>query len=241
MPAVRRHQAFIDIAGVVPCEGGWLVLPGRVAGVTVSAENAFVVPKLRYVLEYRPSFSFAAYAVPFGFPDESVEPYRRCDRLAREVLGWPRSASLAPVPSRQALFADSFDDARRLEPWMRPTDRTRFARLHEVAAEIQPFHTRSNYSAHPELSFAQMNGDHGLVRSPWSEEGQTERLALVRAAMRGVDDVVGRTPPDGAEVKQMLDAAAMLWTARRASGRAIARLPVDPEWNGLGIRMEWVR
>ena len=39
----------------------------------------------------------------------------------------------------------------------------------------------------------------------------------------------------------MYEAAAMLWTARRASGRAIARLPLDPEWDNAGIRMELVR
>jgi len=39
----------------------------------------------------------------------------------------------------------------------------------------------------------------------------------------------------------MYESAAMLWTARRASGRAIARLPMDPEWDDGGIRIELVR
>ena len=43
------------------------------------------------------------------------------------------------------------------------------------------------------------------------------------------------------ETKQEYEAAAMLWTARRASGRAIQRLPMDPEWDDGGIRIELVR
>ena len=39
------------------------------------------------------------------------------------------------------------DDFRRLR-WLR-----------EAAREIQPFHQRSFYSANPDLSFHQMNGD----------------------------------------------------------------------------------
>jgi hypothetical protein len=51
---------------------------------------------------------------------------------------------------------------------------------------------------------------------------------------------VGRVPPVGAGQVHMFDAAAMLWTARRASGRAISRLPMDPEWDQEGIRVELV-
>jgi predicted RNase H-like nuclease len=39
----------------------------------------------------------------------------------------------------------------------------------------------------------------------------------------------------------LLDAAALLWTARRISARAGTRLPADPEWDVEGLRMEFVR
>ena len=45
----------------------------------------------------------------------------------------------------------------------------------------------------------------------------------------------------GAGPTHMLQAAAMLWTGRRASGHAINRLPLDPQWDSGGIRMELVR
>ena len=68
-----------------------------------------------------------------------------------------------------------------------------------------------------------------------------QRLELIRSKLPGVDDVVTRVPPDGAGQVHMYEAAAMLWTARRASGRAITRLPMDPEWDEGGIRVELVR
>ena len=36
-----KDNPFKSIGGVTPCPGGWLVLPGRLAGVTVIAEEAF--------------------------------------------------------------------------------------------------------------------------------------------------------------------------------------------------------
>ncbi|MEZ5259997.1 MAG: hypothetical protein R2705_24860 [Ilumatobacteraceae bacterium] len=37
-----RNSAFKTSPGVTPCPGGWLVLPARLAGVTVAAEEAFL-------------------------------------------------------------------------------------------------------------------------------------------------------------------------------------------------------
>ena len=71
--------------------------------------------------------------------------------------------------------------------------------------------------------------------------GQVQRLDLIRAKLPGVDEVVSRVPPEGAGQVHMYEAAAMLWTARRASGRAVSRLPMDPEWDEAGIRVELVR
>ena len=111
------------------------------------------------------------------------------------------------------------DDFRRMR-WLR-----------EAAREIQPFHQRSFYSANPDLSFHQMNGDEPLKTSPFHEDGRLERLELIRDKLPGIDEVIARAPPRGAGPTHMVQAAAMLWTARRASGRAVSRLPADPTWD----------
>ena len=232
---------FKTIGGVTPCPAGWLVLPGRIAGVTVVGEEAFVLPNLAEVLDYRPKFDFAAVNIPFGYPEYPNVQYRRCDKEARGMLGWPLRVKVHPVPSRAALFAKSRKDALAIEPWLTRNDFRRFRWMREAATEVQPFHGRSFYSAVPELSFAHMNGDVALSTSPFHADGQAERLGLIRSKLPGVDDVVTRTPPEGAGQYHAYQAAALLWTARRASGRAIARLPADPEWDEGGIRVELVR
>lgn len=236
-----KDNPFKSIGGVTPCPGGWLVLPARLAGVTVVAEEAFVLKKLMDVLDYRPKFEFAAVNIPFGYPEFPGAVYRRCDQEARELVRWPRRVNIRPVPSRAALFAKSRQEALQIEPWLTRNDFRRFKWMKEAAIEIQPFHSRSFYSANAALSFVHMNGDEPLTTWPNHEDGMVERLELVRSKLPGVDDVVSRVPPAGAGVVHMYEAAAMLWTARRASGRAITRLPMDPEWDEAGIRVELVR
>jgi predicted RNase H-like nuclease len=238
---VAKALPYKAIAGVTPCPGGWLVLPARLSGVTVVAEEAFVLPNLMEVLDYRPKFEFAGINVPMGLLDEPNGQYRPCDLEAREMLGWPRMVGIYPVPSRPALLAATREEALKFEPWLTRDDFRRFRWLREAAREIQPFHQRSFYAANPDLSFFVMNGDQPLKTSPFHEDGRLQRVELVRERLPGVDDVITRVPPPGAGVTHMLQAAAMLWTARRASGRAVSRLPSDPTWDTTGLRIELVR
>ena len=238
---VAKALPYKTIAGVTPCPGGWLVLPARVAGVTVTAEEAFVLPNLMQVLDYRPKFEFAGINAPTGLNDEPGSQYRPCDVEAREMLGWPRVVGIYPVPSRSALLARNRDDVMKLEPWMNRDDFRRLRWLREAAQEIQPFHQRSFYSANPDLSFYVMNGDQPLKTSPFHDDGRLERIELIREKLPGIDEVITRPPPAGAGTTHMLQAGAMLWTARRASGRAVSRLPMDPTWDVNGMRVELVR
>lgn len=233
--------AFKTLAGVTPCPAGWLVLPARLAGVTTVAEEAFVLKTLGEVLDYRPKFDFGAMNIPFGYPEYPNVQYRSADRAARAMMGWPARVHVHPVPSRAALFAKSRKEALAIEPWLTKNDFRHFKWMREAATEIQPFHARSWYSGNAALSFQHMNGDEPLRTNPFHLDGEVERLQLVRDKLPGVEEVVGRVPPEGAGQIHLLESAAMLWTARRASGRAISRLPMDPEWDQEGIRVELVR
>jgi predicted RNase H-like nuclease len=236
-----QPRPYKTIAGVTPCPGGWLVLPARLAGVTLVAEEAFVMRRLVDVLDHRPKFDFAGINAPMGYSDEPAGRFRDCDEMAREMIGWPRVVGIRPVPSRAALHAPSREDALKIEPWLTRDDLRRFRWYKEAERDIQPFHQRSFYSANPDLTFQVMNGDEPLKTSPFHEEGRIERLELIRMRMPGVEEVVSRVPPEGAGPSHMLQAAAMLYTGRRASGRAVSRLPDDPTWDVAGMRVELVR
>jgi predicted RNase H-like nuclease len=236
-----KKLPYKNLAGVVPCPGGWLVLPARMAGITVAAEDAFVVKKLFDVLDFRPTFDSAAIDAPMGLDDEPNGEYRPCEVEAREYVGWPRSAAIYGTPSRRALSQKTARGAAKLEPWMNAHDKRRFRWLRDAASELAPYHSRRFFSGHPDVSFTAMNGDEPLTTSPWHEDGRLERLELIRQQLPGVDDVVTRTPPPGSHPVHLMNAAAMLWTARRGSGRAISRFPLDPVWDSEGMRMELVR
>lgn len=237
---VVKALPYKNLAGVTTCPGGWLVLPARLAGITVSCEEAFVVANLFDVLDYRPRFDSAAINVPIGLNETPNGRFRPCELEAREYVGWPRSVAVNGVPSREALRSDP-NAAMEMEPWMTRHDRRRLRWLREAEREIQPFHARSWFSAHPDVSFTAMNGDEPLGTSPYHEDGRLERLELIRMQLPGVEEVISRVPPVGAATVHMLAAAAMLWTARRGSGRAISRMPLDPFWDNEGMRMEIVR
>lgn len=229
------------LGGVMPCPGGWVIVPARLAGVTVAAEDPVVVRTLIDVLEFKPKFEACAIAAPIGFNDEPQGPYRPCDAEARDMVGWPRRLAIRPTPSRAALRAATRDEALQLEPWLTRDDFRRFKWIREAEREFQPFHQRSYFAAHPDLTFVQMNGDIPLATSPYHEDGVLERVALIRDKMPGVEDIVTRTPPPGAAIVHVLQATGLLWTARRAAGRAMQRLPMDPNWDSAGMRMELVR
>ena len=199
------------------------------------------MPRLFDVLDYRPRFEAAGINIPIGLNDTPNGRFRPADLEAREFVGWPRSVGINGVPSRAAVRAESPAHAAEMEPWMTRYDRRRLRWLKEAEREIQPFHARSLFSANPDVSFTQMNNEEPLKTSPYHEDGRLERLELIRRQLPGVDDVITRVPPPGAAQVHMLQVAAMLWTARRCSGRAISRMPLDPVWDTEGMRMEIVR
>lgn len=238
---VAKGLPYKMLGGVVPCPGGWLILPARLAGVTVIAEEAMVVKTLVEVLEYKPKFEAAAIYAPVGFEDQPVGPHRACDVEAREMIGWPRLVAVRPIPSRAALRALTREEALELEPWLTKDDLRRFRWAREAEQEFQPFHQRNWFAAHPDLSFYVLNGDRPVTSSPYQADGVYERMNLIKSKLPGVEEAVVATPPEGAGQIHLLQAAGLLWTARRAAGRAVNRLPMDPTWDTTGLRMELVR
>lgn len=239
-PASHR-PAITLIAGVTPCPAGWLVLPARLSGITVVLDDPVVLHSLIDVMDYKPTFDTAAIEVPIGWFDEPAAPYRNCDAAARDLVGWPRAAALFSVPSRAALRAPTFAAAKAIEPWITRSDWRRFRWIREAEAEIQPFHQRKWFSAHSDLSYVSLNGDEPLNSSPYQDDGVAERRELLRRRMPGTEDVLDRDPPVGAARVHLVRAAGLLWTARRAFGRAATRLPTDSDWDSTGLRMELVR
>lgn len=229
------------LAGVVPCPAGWLVAAGKLVGINLFAQDAHVVPRLRDVLDTVPEYTVIALAAPVGLPDWPTRGGRTCDREARQLLGWPRSAAVRSAPCRMAIGAKTAlgavaNNGGRLDV----VTLAQLPRIEEVANEIQSHWQRRVYEANAELSFYQLNGDRPLTASKRSAEGVAERRALLVDRIARAESLLD-AQLRGIAQWHLLDAGAVLWTARRIIARAVNRVPESPEWNADGLRMEIIR
>lgn len=220
------------LAGVVPCRKGWLVAPGKLVGISLNPEPAYVAGSFADVVDNIPAYTVVAVAAPVGLHAHWTEHGRRCDVEARHLLGWPRLGAIASPPGRLDLRSGG-------PVKVDAVTRRYLTRIGELDGEMQPYRQRSVYAVHSELCFYQINEDRPLGHAKDSAAGMRERTTLITRRMQGIQRVLGEDL-EGATNSQVLDAAAALWTARRIAAKAATRIPQDPEWDDEGLRIEWV-
>ncbi|TMA74578.1 MAG: DUF429 domain-containing protein [Deltaproteobacteria bacterium] len=175
------------LAGVDGCRSGWVV--AWEGGVQV-------LPTFAYVLSRR--FELALIDVPIGLLEVGS---RRCDTEARSLIGERRS-SVFPAPSRSLLRSRRYAGQCSVQLW------NILEKIREVDASMKPALQRRVREAHPEVSFALLNG--GPLRYPKKQAaGETERRLLLRPVFGEVPRVPGTARDD------VLDAYVLLWSARR--------------------------
>ncbi len=234
----RRHGPTLPyslVAGVVPCGRAWLVASAKLQGATIAPETPRLFATFVDVIDERPGFTVVGLFAPIGLLDDTVVGGRNCDRDARALLGRHRGAAVRSAPSR-AVLADGSDNGSR-PGW---PARHYEAVAREVAREMAPYRQRGIFEVHPELSFFQLNEDQPLRYRKRSIHGQNERQALLQTKIPGVERILDARVP-GARRAHLLDATACMWTARRILGKAMTRVPENPEWDNEGLRMEIVR
>jgi predicted RNase H-like nuclease len=222
------------VAGVTPFNDKWLVASAKLAGSTFAPEPPKVYESFLELLSERPSFAIVVVNAPIGYMDTPEMGARTCDREARALLG-RRGTSVHNAPSYAA-----FDG--RLEITKSGLDAvtmTMMPRYREISLEMSPYRQRVVYEGHPELSFFQLHKDTPLKRSKVITEGREERYEVLSDKIRGSERYLSGETVDAPQ-KHVYDSFALLWTARRVYGHAAKRIPVEPEWDGEGLRMEIV-
>jgi predicted RNase H-like nuclease len=221
------------IAGLDGCRDGWIAAIEE-HGVT----RLRVVGSLESLLE-DPALIAAIIDVPIGLPEAGP---RRCDLLARQLLRAPRASSVFPAPIRSMLPARDQGEASRL----------RFAaegkrcsvqlaailpKIREVDSLLSPERQLNVREGHPEVSFAIMNGGQSMSYPKRRSAGREERIGLLHGHF---PDVLIALTGVGQFAEDAVDAYAMLWTARRLVEGASRTLPVVPDIDRRGLRMEIV-
>jgi predicted RNase H-like nuclease len=225
------------LAGVEPCTGGWLVVPGNLQGITLAPQPGYVLASLADVLDYRPSFSVVALHAPVGLTDGPDE-LRLCDTQAKQMLG-RRGGAVVAAPSRKLLDAHTFEEAKQIDPSLDIVRWRALPKAVEAIREVQSWRQRLVWEVNPELAFRQMNDGVELRYGRRSMHGMQERRALLVDKLAGAERVLAQRPK-GVREGKLLDALADLWTARRIVARAITRMADPPAWDADGVRMDIV-
>jgi predicted RNase H-like nuclease len=235
-PARRGpNLPYSIVAGVTPCRGGWLVAAAKLQGTIFAPEDPVRIDSFMDVVDMRPGYDSIALNAPVGGLDRALNGGRTCDREARLLLG-RRAAAVKSAPAR----VDSREGVDLLTDNLDAISRTLLPRYQEVANEMAPFRQRTIYEVNTDLSFFQLNDNEPMRWSKHSQKGIDERRALLEQKIPGVLRIIDAEVP-GATPSHLLDAAAILWTARRIFAKAGVRIQIDPEWDEQGLRMEIVR
>src|SRR5207248_1938991 len=189
---------YRPLAGVEPCPGGWLVVPGKLQGVSLFPEPPQVMPSITDVLDTRPSYETIALHAPIGLPGARTPGGRACDRQARKLLGTRRGAAVTAPPSRSDVYDASGEGLSAVV-------RAQLARIREVQRDVASYHQRTVFEVHPELGFFQLNDDAPLRYAKRTHLGIDERLTLLKARMPGLERVLDNIP-DGVRLATVLDA-----------------------------------
>lgn len=219
-----RHAPPADrpVAGADGCRDGWLVVLERPG----AEPEAVLAPDADALVASLPDDALLVLDVPIGLPEEGM---RRCDAQARAFLGRPRASSVFSAPLRGVLDATDYQDAlerhRALDG--RGLSLQAFHLLPRIRDVDRLLRTRPTLRArvregHPEVALALWTGA-PIAAPKRSGDGRARREAPVDALWPGARERArsdlrgaGRYAPD-----DLLDAFALLWTARRwAAGRA---------------------
>ena len=209
-----------DTVGIDGCRAGWIVASDR--GAVVQTR-----------LQFEP-FNLVGIDMPIGLVDG---PRRECDLAARKYLE-SAGSSVFPAPPRAALSCTDYQSAlaaARIATG-RGISKQTFNIMRKVA-ELDRLIDESNQhrviEVHPECTFKAMNGDKNIL-SKKSSEG---RLARRRLLSDHFD--IPSAAPAGAAMDDMLDAYAVLWSARRFQ-RGEHRVFGDGQRDARGIEMRIV-
>lgn len=181
---------------------------------------------------------FAAIDMPIGLVDGPAP--RDVDHAMRARLK-VKASSVFPTPARRALaeevyFDASLVNAEALGKKLPQQTFILFPNLREMDPVVRAFGQDRLREGHPEVSFAGMAGDPVLSRKR-QPDGQAERAALLERVGIPAGDLLGAPGPAGVAADDVLDAAAILWTAWRfRRGAHVTDRPV-PSRDGTGLEM----
>lgn len=229
-------------AGIDGCRGGWIMV-SHDRGVGDYA----LAPALADLLDALPPDSLVLIDIPLGLGSPGY-PRTVESELRRRVPG--RGSTVFNVPSRAAVYAESKDEARRMN--IRETGKSLSEQSLNICPKIRQADswlrsrndgskTISLYESHPETAFAALKGE-VLLSKKSQPEGREERLALLRKADAEFGSLYERilkeTKRKDVRADDILDAAALCRIAELGRSRGLDFIRDGNDRDELGIEMK---
>jgi predicted RNase H-like nuclease len=214
------------VLGVDACKGGWVGIALR-AGRYDGALFAPTVVALAEEAAIGGDPAVIGIDMAVGLADTTL---RQADRLARARVGRLASSVFA-LPVRTAVESATFAEAVILHRELTGGGISLQAyglraKLLEVDAWVRSQPGPRVVEVHPEVAFAALNGRPlTLNKRAWG--GMTLRRRLLADAGIDLPDDLG--PVGRVGIDDVLDAAAVAWTARRVAAGEAQSLPDPPE------------
>ena len=227
-------QQNTRIAGVDGCPAGWIVVE---ATLNLNAATWKIAPNwnaIGCVAE------IMAVDMPIGISSNGV---RQCEVEARASLSPCGSRVFKTLPRGALRFAQSewmaanqWSKAQGFGGISKQTWNIR-PRILEIDGVLTAADQDRVFEAHPELAFARLNEGKPLA-SKHLPEGRLLRTRLLKAAGFGmIDTWLGSLRGSGAKADDLLDACALVLTARHIACGTARRLPAGIERDARGLGM----
>jgi predicted RNase H-like nuclease len=223
------------VTGVDACAGGWVAV--TLAFSASDASTHPVRPRIQVAttLDGLSLTGIVGIDIPLGL---LADGWRDADALARRALG-RRGVTVFAIPPRPVWQQPTYAEANRVCRDL--TGKGLSAQtwgLRGKLLEADAYRRKSParlYEIHPELAFAALAGA-PLLESKHTRAGLTRRRELLHRALLTLPPQVA-----GAPENDLLDAAAVAWSARRiATGDAITLTnPTQPADDATQIAIRY--
>jgi len=222
------HRSGMQVTGVDAARPGWVAVSLEASGPAVTVRAGPSLDTLLAPDTDPAGTTVVGIDMPLGLLEAG---WREADRAARRLLG-PRRSSVFAIPPR-AVWAETSYPAANLR-CRELTGQGLSAQAWGLRAKLIEANQYRRacghplYEVHPELAFGAMAGA-PLAASKHTGPGRDERRRLLARA--GIEIPAG---VPAALIGDVLDAAAVAWSARRiAAGQAVT-VPALPQYDGLG-------
>lgn len=221
------------LAGIDGTRSGWVAVVAD-AGMPASAQLSHVTDLESFVM----TTDFAVIDMPIGFV--SGPDGRNVETAMRAFLPG-KSSSVFPTPCREALLEPVYHDAswvneRVLGKRLPKQTFMLFPKMREVDGVVRKLGQARLREGHPEVSFAAMAGSPVISRKR-EAIGQAERARLLTVEGVLVSDLMLGLERWMGSADDVLDAAALWWSANRFVRGAHLTLPPVPLRDPEGLEM----